>query len=1011
MAYNFPEEENKILKFWQDNKIFEKTLEKIPKTKSSWILDADLIEHSRQSRNKIGTKGKRAFVFYDGPPFATGLPHYGHILSSVAKDVFPRYKTMQGFFVARRWGWDCHGLPIENIVEKELGVSGKKDIEAKIGVEKFNQTCRSKVLTYTKEWEKMVNKIGRFVDFDNSYKTMSSAYMESVWWALKTLWDKGLIYQGKKVLMYCPRCETPVSKAEVAMDNSYQDVTEEAVTVKFKIKNPEKNNLPENTYILAWTTTPWTLPGNVSLAVGEKIKYALVQSNDENYILAKEKVKDVLRDKEHRTTKEISGKDLLGLEYEPLYKIEEVKKTGKKVWYVLPANFVNTEEGTGVVHTAVIYGEDDYNLGVKNDLPMVPLLDSKGIFNEDAPDLIKGKYFKDSEKDIKNDLEKRGLLFDKHSNTHPYPFCWRCGTQLFYNAISAWFINIQKHKKKIIKLNEKINWHPEHLKHGRFLNILKDAPDWNISRNRYWATPLPFFKCECGHTECIGSVKELKEKAVNFSQVYSSDKIEDMDLHKDKMDKIELRCEKCGKKAKRIPEVIDCWVESSSMPYAELHYPFENTSEFKKRLPAQYIAEYIAQTRTWFYYLHVLSVLLFGKISFENVVSTGTVLNEKGEKLSKSKQNFTDPWIIINQYGADALRFYLMSSSVMQSEDLFFSDRGVRESYNKVINTLSNVAEFYTMYASENSGSIKINPTNILDKWILSRLNGAIFELTVSMDKYDTVKSCRIIKNFIEELSLWYIRRSRERFKEDGSSPTNFKLKAEEQGMNSKSDLKLVGDKDKNQAGAVLRLVLLELSKAIAPILPFTAEYVFEKVRGADNAESVHLEDWPKHNKKFINKDLDGKMDEVRKIVSLSLAERVLNGLKIRQPLNNLKIKNEKSKIKDEKELLVLVKDEVNVKNIDFDASIEKEVELDANLTEELKEEGIIREIIRQVQGERKKQGLVPQDKISVIIAGDKYVVDLIEKNKDFLLKTFRATEIITEKEEGVKLSIVIKKV
>ena len=438
MTYNYPEEELKILKFWQENKIFEKTLEKTKKSKN--------------------------FSFYDGPPFATGLPHYGHILSSVAKDAIPRYKTMQNFFVARRWGWDCHGLPIENIVEKELGISGKKDIEDKIGVEKFNEICRS------------------------------------------------------KVLMYCPRCETPVSKAEVAMDNSYKNVTEEAVTVKFKIKNSQN-------YFLAWTTTPWTLPANVALAVGEKIKYVLVKAGGENFILAKDRVAEIFKNKEYKIEKEFLGKELIGIEYEPLYEIDAVKISGKKSWQVLAADFVNTDEGTGIVHTAVIYGEDDFNLGKKFDLPMAPLLQSNGVFNKDAPAFIKNRYFKDSEKDIKADLLSRGLLFSKNQNTHPYPFCWRCGTQLFYNAISAWFINIQKDKKKIIKLNEKINWYPEHLKNGRFLNILEDAPDWNISRNRYWATPLPFFKCECGNAECIGSVKELKEKAVNFAEVYNTDKV------------------------------------------------------------------------------------------------------------------------------------------------------------------------------------------------------------------------------------------------------------------------------------------------------------------------------------------------------------------------------------------------------------------------------------------------------------------------------------------------------
>jgi len=975
MPYNYPEEENKILEFWQSHGIFEKTLEK--------------------------TKDKKPFVFYDGPPFATGLPHYGHILSSVAKDVFPRYKTMREFFVARRWGWDCHGLPIENIVEKELGISGKKDIEEKIGVGKFNETCRSKVLTYTKEWKKMVDRIGRFVDFDNSYKTMDSTYMESVWWALKTLWDKKLIYQGKKVLMYCPRCETPVSKAEVAMDNSYQDITEESVTVKFKIiEEPHSakasRGMPKNTYFLAWTTTPWTLPANVALAVGEKIKYVLVGSENENYILAKEKLEDVFSGKEHKVIKELSGKDLVGLDYQPLYELDAVKKTGKRAWYVLPADFVNTQEGTGVVHTAVTYGEDDYNLGVKNDLPMAPLLDSKGVFTKDAADFIQGKYLKDSEKDIKNDLAERGLLFAKQNNTHPYPFCWRCGTQLFYNAISAWFINIQKQKKKFIKLNEKINWYPEHLKHGRFLNILEDAPDWNISRNRYWATPLPFFLCECGEAECIGSVKELKERAVNFGDVYSSDKVEEIDLHKDKMDRIEIKCKKCGKNIKRIPEVVDCWVESSSMPFAELHYPFENKEQFKKRLPAQYIAEYIAQTRTWFYYMHVLSILLFDEISFENVVCTGNILNEKGEKLSKSKQNYPDPWLVINQYGADALRFYLMANPVMQAEDLFFNERDVRDVYNKVINSLCNVAEFYGIYADKNMA--EGNPEdfkNILDRWILSKLNNLIKEITEAMEAYNTVKTCRLIKDFIEDLSLWYVRRSRNRFKNEGQ--------------------------EKQQAGAALRIVLLKFSEVIAPILPFTAEFVFEKVRSSEGRESVHLTSWPKLEKKLIDNDLEEKMQVAREGVSAALAERIAKGFKVKQPFLSLDLPNLRLDIENDEEILKLIADEVNVKKVtaeftplNLKLSVPPITAIyDTTMTEELKEEGIVRELIRAVQAERKKLGLIPQDKISVVMAVPQKEKLVIEKNKEFLLKEFRATEITTEKQgsEDKKYSIKINPV
>jgi isoleucyl-tRNA synthetase len=953
MPYNFPEEEQKILKFWQENKIFEKTLEK--------------------------TKKQKAFVFYDGPPFATGLPHYGHILSSVAKDVFPRYKTMQDFFVARRWGWDCHGLPIENIVEKELGISGKKDIETKIGVEKFNETCRSKVLTFAKEWKKMVDRIGRFVDFDNSYKTMDSTYMESVWWALKNLWDKGLIYEGKKVLMYCPHCETPVSKAEVAMDNTYETEKDLSVVVKFKIIGEE------NVYFLAWTTTSWSLMSTMGLAIDEKADYVKIFHNNEYYILAESRVEQIMNGLgEYKITDRFKGKKIEGVKYEHIYDFykndKEVLKR-KNIYQTFATDYVEMTEGTGIVTINPAYGEIDFESGKKFDLPVIVDVDQTGHF-ENSVAKFAGKKAQLSNELIADELKQRNLLLRADMYEHSYPHCWRCNAKLFYRALSAWFINIQKDKKKIIKLNEKINWYPEHLKHGRFLNILEDAPDWNISRNRYWATPLPFFKCQCGHQECIGSVKELKEKAINFNEVYKSDKVEEMDLHKDKADKIKLKCKKCGKEMQRIPEVIDSWVESASMPFAELHFPFENNEKFKSRLPAQYIAEYIAQTRTWFYYLHVLSVLLFGKNSFENVVSTGTILNEKGEKLSKSKMNYPDPWKIIDQYGADALRFYLMSSSVMQSEDLFFNERDVKDVYNKVINTLCNVAEFYNTYAGKNIKEEKNQKfDNILDKWILSKLNNFIGEITAEMDNYNTVKSCRLIKDFIEELSLWYVRRSRDRFKEEG--------------------------KDKKDAEIVLRTVLLNFSKAVASILPFTAEFVYEKI--GKNEVSVHLEDWPEQNKKLINKDLEEKMDEVRKVVSLALAERILKGIKVRQPLASLKIRNSKSEIRNENDLLELVKDEVNVKEIIFDGKIVNEVELDTNMTEELEEEGILREIIRSVQGARKEQKLVPQDKISVWLSVPEKEKSIIEKNKEFLLKELRAKEIFAEKNET--RSVKIKKV
>ncbi|MFA6547527.1 MAG: isoleucine--tRNA ligase [Candidatus Magasanikbacteria bacterium] len=941
--YNSEQNEQEILKYWEKNQCFEKSVSQRPEDKP--------------------------YVFYDGPPFATGLPHYGHILSSVIKDVVPRYWAMKGYRVRRRWGWDCHGMPIENIVEKELKVSGKKDIEEKMGVAKFNETCRSKVLIYVQEWKKMVDRIGRWVEFDNSYKTMDSTYMESVWWSLKTIWDKGLIYEGRKVLMYCPRCETPVSKAEIAMDNSYKDITEETATVKFKIKNPKKYKLPENTYILAWTTTPWTLPGNVALAVGEEIEYVVVSvipsetegslhslrhsvgmTTNNNYIIAKARAEEVLKGKEYKIEKEIKGADLVGIEYEPLFDISAVKDSGKKAWYVTSADFVTTEEGTGTVHTAVIYGEDDYNLGVKIDLPMVPLLDEKGHFNNEAPELIRGQYFKKAEKAIKEDLENRGLIFEKKNHTHSYPHCWRCETQLFYNAISAWFIDIQKIKPRLIELNEKINWYPEHLKHGRFLNILETAPDWNISRNRYWATPLPFWKCnnlECAHTQCIGSVAELKTKATNFDEVYKTDKVAEIDLHKDKMDKIKLHCEKCKSEMTRIPEVIDCWVESASMPFAEFHYPFENKEVFKARFPGQYIAEYIAQTRAWFYYMHAMSVLLFDEVSFKNCVTTGNILNEKGEKLSKSKQNYPDPWKIIQQYGVDSMRYYLMTSAVMQADDLLFNEREVKEAYNKVINILWNVVEFYKMFATDTVGEVE-ESKHALDKWILARVNMLVQEVTENMDNYDTVKAGRPIKDFIDDLSTWYVRRSRDRFKG-------------------------VDEKDKQSAIATLRKVLLILSKVMAPFTPFIAEKIYLELGGGK--ESVHLEDWPAFVPTVAgDAQIFKSMELARKMVEYGLALRAENKLKIRQPLHEFKMNAEHLS----HELLQIMADELNVKKVSFTEFVAEDkqwankeegsvkVWLNITVDEELKKEGLVREIVRTINQMRKEQKLTIKDIVSL---------------------------------------------
>jgi len=1118
--------EEEILKFWKDNKIFEKSLK------------------------KKAPKGE--FVFYDGPPFATGLPHYGSLLSSIIKDVIPRYKTMRGYSVRRRFGWDCHGLPIENMIEKQLGLKNKKEIET-VGINNFNKICRASVLAYANEWKKFIDRIGRWVEFDNSYKTMDVSYMESVWWAIKQIYNKNLLYEGKKVLMYCPRCETPLSKAEIAMDHSYKNVTENSVTVKFKLKPNQKIsdfNTNEGVSILAWTTTPWTLPANLALAVGKDIEYVRIKNN---LILAKDNLNIIKED--YKITSEFKGNALVGLEYESIYNIKTNDLQNKNSYFITSADFVNTEEGTGIVHIAPAYGEDDYDVGVKYDLPMIQLLDQTAHFNDKAPEFIRGQYYKKASKLIIEDLENRKILFDKKINTHSYPHCHRCETPLIYNALSSWFINIQKIKNRLIELNEKINWFPEHLKHGRFLKIVEGAPDWNISRNRYWASPLPIWKCaDCGKLEVMGSIDELKSKVkksgnkyfvmrhgeaenntlniisskannphhltskgkrqiikeiknikdkkidliitspfvraretaeivadkigigkdkiitekqiqeiqagdfegktvneyhkyfnstelffekkcpgggenyseiknrtgkfiydlekkyknknilivthdapswllfsaafgydarktvifrgnkeyfINNAEIKELDFIPlprnenyELDLHLPYIDEIELICD-CGGKLKRVPEVLDGWFESASMPFAEHHYPFENKEEFEKRFPGNFIAEYIAQTRTWFYYMHAIAVMLFDDISFKNVITTGNILAEDGSKMSKSKGNYTDPMINLNMYGADALRYYLMTSVVMQAEDVRFMDKEIKETQNKIINLLLNTVKFYDLYKDGRDEKISYkNSENILDKWIIVRINELIKEITENLENYNTIKAGRPIKDFIDDLSTWYLRRSRDRFKG-------------------------IKEKDKQSALATIRFVLLELSKLMAPFTPFIAEWVYLKVKDADGKESAHLEEWPKyssHKQEILN-----DMEEVRKIVSFGLEARSRAGIKVRQPLSSLKIKNKG--LKTQYDLLQLIKDEVNVKEVLFDGDIENEVELDTMLNEELKEEGAAREFIRALQNSRKEAGLTPRDFINLDIETDYLGKNFIEK----FAETIKTISLIKE--------------
>jgi isoleucyl-tRNA synthetase len=918
------EQEKKILEFWKKNRIFEKTLKKTEKGKP--------------------------YVFYDGPPFATGLPHYGHILASVLKDAIPRFWTMNRRYVRRVWGWDCHGLPIENIAETELNIKTKDEIE-KIGIKKFNDFCRSKVLTYAREWKKTVERMGRWTEFDNSYKTMDNDYIESVWWAFKELYKKDLIYEGEKILMYCPRCATPLSKSEIAMDNSYKKVKDQSITIKFRLKD-------EDAYALAWTTTPWTLPSNLALAVNPEMNYVYLKDKSDNsvYILSENLVSRYFKAKEeYSIIKKIKGKELEGKKYLPLFPyFEDVKNAFR----IIPAEFVSDEDGTGIVHIAPAFGEDDYMACKKEGICMVQPVDDQGKFTEDVTD-FGGMYIFDANKKIIEFLKKEGKIVKIENTEHEYPFCYRCETPLIYRAIPSLFVNIQKIKKKLLSLNEKMEWHPEFLKEGRFRHNIETAPDWNISRNRYWASAIPMWKCEkCNKVKVIGSIKELKKESTNLRG--------EIDLHKDYLDKVKLKCQ-CGNEMSRIPEVLDCWFESGSMPFAQFHYPFENKKLFGKNFPSQFVAEYIGQTRAWFYYMLVLSGILFENIPFENVLTTGTILAEDGGKMSKSKNNFPNPWIIFEKYGVDALRFYLLSSPVMNADNLNFSEKNVDEVYKKVILLLNNVNNFYLMYRT--NAKADSSSKNILDKWIISRLNETIKNIEESMKNYNTIKACSEIRTFTEDLSTWYVRRSRERFAED------------------------------RNAEKTLRYVLNEFSKAIAPIMPFIAEKIYQSVNS--EKDSVHLQEWPKFSIKKTDEKIQEKMKITRDVVSLALKERDSLKISLKQPLSKLEITG----VKLEKEYLKLIEEEINVKKAEIKKGKDVSVRLDAEITPELEEEGYARELSRQVQAFRKELGMKKEDKINLVIISSDGVDRMLERQKKFIMErtNSRTLEFVTTDKEKFK--------
>ena len=1004
---SFPEMEAEVLAFWEQNKIFLKSVE----------------------RN--APKGE--YVFYDGPPFATGTPHYGHIVGQIMKDVVPRYYTMQGYRVDRKWGWDCHGLPIENIVEKELGMGNKKDIE-KLGIEKFNDYCRAKVLTYAPAWYEMAEKLGRWVDISNPYKTMDLDFMESVWWVIKELWNKDLIYKDYRSMHVCPRCETTLSQSEVT--EGYKDVKDLSCVAKFELFDEP------GTFVLAWTTTPWTLPGNTALAISNKFEYQKLEfENDCPFLNMKKGMKIIIandrrvetnvfgsilkhditpmaRDRKYFVNYEkndikekidfskreiIKSENLINQKYKPLFEylikildsgktsrvlknqnthqnielqfarridsystdewnelikkssegMDEIIKFKNNAYKIYSADFVTAEDGTGIVHIAPAFGEDDMKLGKENNLPFVQHVGMDGVFDEDLSvdsNKFKGLNVKPLDDHMATDVEiikylaGHNLLFSKAKYEHSYPHCWRCDTPLINYATSSWFVAITKIKAQLLENAQEINWSPDYLKNGRFGNWLEGARDWSISRQRFWASAIPIWECECGERLVIGSVKELEN--------LSGQKI--TDIHKDKVDKIKLKCPKCKQEMTRIPDVLDCWFESGSMPYAQLHYPFENKEKFEDNFPAQFIAEGIDQTRAWFYYLHAIAGGVKGSRAFNNVIANGIVLAEDGKKMSKKLQNYPDPMFVLEKYGADALRSYLLASPVMLSENLNFSEKGVEEALRKNIMLLWNVYKFYEMYADKTTiGDIELGKKsdNVLDLWVIAKLNVLIDDVATAMEKYNLVKAMRPITEFIDELSTWYLRRSRDRFKDEA------------------------GD-DKNKALETIRYVMGKLAIVIAPFMPFMAENLWQRVSGynfQDGEKSVHLEKWLEIEKGDGDAAILEKMALVRQAAELGLAKRDEAKIKIRQMLNKAIIKSPEAKILNEQGYLDLLKDELNVKEIKWQAGDSDilSAELDLEITPELKQEGLKRDLVRFINMLRKDFNLSLNDRAKAYIGSD----------------------------------------
>jgi len=897
---HFPNIEKRVLDYWKKNKTFEKSLE-------------------------IREKSPR-WTFLDGPPFVTGLPHYGSLLSSIPKDVFGRYWTMKGYYVRRVWGWDGHGLPIENKVENELKLTRKKDIEEKVSVKKFIELCRKYVDDVSSEWEWYVDRIGRWVDFKNAYKTWSMDYMESVMWVFKQMYEKGYVYKGMRVSLFCPHCVTPISNFEVAMDaDNYRQITEDATIYKFKLVGED------NTYFLAWSTTPWNKIVTTALAVNPNLIYVKVKIDDEYYILAKSTL-PILKTDTYKIVESMKGTKLINIKYEPLYDFFKIEK-GKEAFVVKGGDFVTADEGTGIV-TIAPYGEDDMKLILKENIHIELHVDEEGMMKEYVPE-FGGMYYLDANKKIDESLQKRGLIFRIDQYSHKVPTCWRCHTRLYYAPQDAWYVDVQKLKPRMKQTNESVNWVPDHFKYGRFIKSMESAPDWCISRSRYWGSPVPVWECECGQRYVPGSIEELEKRSGK----------EISDLHKPEIDEVVITCEKCGKEARRVPEVLDSWIEAGSASFAERHFPFHQ-SKLEEFFPPDFISEYTGQIRAWFYVLHVIGAALYDSPAFKNVLVSGVILGDDGRKMSKNFKNYPDPKMMLEKYGGDALRLYLLGSPVMMGGDILISEGEYRNQVKDILLILWNSYKYFVLYANQFSWMPqKVNPSNhILDRWILIRLDETGRNVTVYLDAHDTPHAVSEIHTLIDDISTWYIRRSRDRF--------------------ASGDI---------HALSTLHSALILLSRITAPIAPFVTEEIYQNLT---NEESVHLTNYPVFEKiDEADKKILSTMRIVREISSLGNAKRKEAQISIRQPLSDLTVTNswllpiELSQSEAEQYEQV-IKEELNVKRIDWKiAKDEKQpisVELNTTITPDLKAEGDARNLIRKIQGLRKKEGMKLDDRIII---------------------------------------------